>query len=326
MPTTHYSANSGRRRSARLYSTEESARILEASRAALRQAHSRPRHPRRESRRESQGYYALPRPVASVIPPYEDFLAEARARVNHGNADRQEYGPRVYEQFRPDPYLYGYPSGYYTELRTPLSHNTSGRSGKSGRSSTLVGTESRRSSTVVDSNRTSLNRAPSSRDRYANQRSGHVHWGPNYVYAEPPAVSNHFPNSLPQLSPIPEQEEQSSVDGCSEAAAQEEEEELPDIPIRSVNVSPSLFIEHETYIITDSAVREHHARLEQESRAKQENLIQELSSAGASSKWSVDSEEAEERPPLAHLTRTLSAVRQGFSGRKPVPARRKSIH
>jgi hypothetical protein len=96
------------------------------------------------------------------IPPLEYFLAEARAKYNYGDPNHVNSVP---EYWSVGGYEYGYPEGispqYHAETRNPqLSYQSSGRSRRTDRSSTLVGTDSRRvSSTLVDSNRSSLNRS-----------------------------------------------------------------------------------------------------------------------------------------------------------------------
>jgi hypothetical protein len=111
------------------------------------------------------------------IPPLEYFLAEARAKYNYGTPN---HGNPVPEYWSVGGYEYGYPEGisppYHAETRNPqLSYQSSGRSRRTDRSSTLVGTDSRRvSSTLVDSNRSSLNRSQresrSQRDSRSSRR------------------------------------------------------------------------------------------------------------------------------------------------------------
>jgi hypothetical protein len=111
------------------------------------------------------------------IPPLEYFLAEARAKYNYG--DPNPVNP-VPEYWSVGGYEYGYPQGIsppqYAEARNPqLSYQSSGRSRRTDRSSTLVGTDSRRvSSTLIDSNRSSLNRSQresrSQRDSRSSRR------------------------------------------------------------------------------------------------------------------------------------------------------------
>ncbi|KIW08343.1 hypothetical protein, variant [Verruconis gallopava] len=221
----------------RLYTADESAKILEASREALKTAQ------RRHARRHSGGYYyTIPRTDTPEIPSYEHFLAEARARVNNTTSyypqdtiTNTHYDPYQY-QFNPNPYLYGYPSGYYQEIRAPLHHTDSARTGKSGVSSTLVGSEttySPTSPTLVGSGRPSLeqpqslrtvqptrnsypgrtshsnrtshpNRASHSNRSSYPRRQTRVSWGPTYTCVDPPHTYRYPRTTKPTRSRTPQ--------------------------------------------------------------------------------------------------------------------------
>jgi hypothetical protein len=355
--SNHHSRRRSTRRSSdagRLYNTEDSAKILDASREALKQAQ------RRHARRHSGGYYyTIPRTDTPEIPSYEEFLAEARARVNRADSSRLDPAYNHQEQFRPNPYLYGYPSGYYTELRAPLHYTDSARTGKSARSSTLVGSETTYSPTLVDSGRTSLERAHTVRTAHP-RRQTRVSWGPTYTCVEPPPVSTANSLTDKHLIPLPLFASATATASQAEVLArevitegpspftrqaqrhkqggkQEEESEsssvtedglLPYTP-PPVNLSPSLFIKHKTYINTDSAIRERQKHREHASRARLDELVRNelLGSAGVGngtlmSRWSPDSS-PDLTSPLRLLFRHFSISHRSRSSRG---RRRQSVH
>ena len=281
-----------RRRSSHRRSTDAAPRatanvedpVKEASRAALKQAQRR--HVRRypnevRSTRNNEGYYyQLPRAETPEIPSYETFLAEARRnartaeptyRVDPASVtrrDQQHYGYQY--QFYPNPYLYGYPSGYYQEIRAPLHHVDSTRTGKSYVSSTLVGSSSEEplySPTLVGSGRPSIDRrsqtvrAPSQRTSQS-RRSTRVSWGPTYTSIETPShhvstLSTPITSTSPRAlhTDIKDFAEDYNLAHTPSPHSTSEDGLLPPSAIHPVDLSPHLFVGHQTYTRRNNAIR-----------------------------------------------------------------------
>lgn len=332
--------------------------VKEASRAALRQAAQR-----RQERRHSGGgtrnaggyYYSVPRTETPEIPSYETFLAEARARTRNSYVAESTYqvdpapvtrqsqhGDYQYQNFDPNPYLYGYPSGYYQEIRAPLHHADSARTNKTARSSTLVGSgsdgsPSPYSSTLVPSARPSTDerspllrhaQPPAVQLRTSNpKRQTRVTWGPTSTCVESPQhVST--PHSTTPVNtnkplPTPPTKRLTKHQSISTPSPSSSTTDVEDSPIHLINLSPSLFVGNKTY--TNSAhgttrrsrIQQNpsHAPREVENRnlsdgrnQRQNGQVGSVGVGEIGSRWSPDT--SPEKAPLRRMLRNLSATRR----------------
>lgn len=244
------------------------------------------------------GYYQIIRTETPVIPPYSSFLAQARARGASNSEHYRHHAPvtsrfqasedyyRYQQQYYPSPYLYGYPSGYYQEIRAPLHHMDSTRTEKS---STLVGSGSDTttySPTLIGSGRPSMDdrsprsartvephRTPHQSKRSSRQpRQTRVTWAPTQTIE---AKSNYHHVSADNFSKTDNFLARAPAPFSTYSTDDEEEDDglLPEPSIRPVNLSPSLFVEHETYLVSDSVIRQRNDEHERHNRAQFAALV-----------------------------------------------------